>query len=284
MGRMIFHNSGLLTTIQDQGRYGWKRYGIPVSGPMDGQNAALANLLVNNAPHLPVIEITLHGPEIALDAPAVIAITGADLSPMLDDQSLSMNQPVFVRAGQRISFGSPTQGVRSYLAFSGGVETPQVLGSFSQYPGITPADRIRTGDQLTFRSVTHFVPPYASVRRDLSLFTEDTLMVYPGPDFTLLSHLLAGTLLEAPFSIRINNRMGYQLENPEIPSNELQIITSQVVPGTVQLTPSGKLMVLMRDAQVTGGYPRILQLTPRSIHQLAQKRTGEQVHFRLGTY
>lgn len=284
MGKLTFHKCGLFTTIQDVGRSGYKRYGVPESGVMDRQSATLANLLVKNPPQEPVIEITLIGPQIAFSDQAIIAITGAELSPCINDQPASMNKAILVEAGQVLSFGKPVKGVRCYLGISGGLKVPKILNSFSQYPGITVVGRISNNEEISYDFPKNFKLPNTTVQPESKLFSENCLAAYPGPEFELLDRKLTNFLFNRSFTIGVNSRMGYQLENSFIPPNRLQIITSQVVPGTIQLTPSGKLMALMRDAQVTGGYPRVLQLTDRSINQLAQKKTGDKITFELTTY
>lgn len=281
MGRLIIQKPGLFTSIQDEGRYGFRRYGVPVSGAMDQQSAGLANLLVNNGPEEGVMEITMHGPEIQLEADGLLAITGADLSPGLDGHPIPMNTPVFFEKGQRLTCGRPRYGIRAYLAVHGGLKSPKVLASRSQYYPVTATKRLHMGDTIALKNYKNATKPHASVKVDTTHFSTEQLEVYVGPELTLLSKKEQSLLFEERFTIGTNNRMGYQLQPDADLSNNLSIITAPVIPGTVQLTPSGKLIVLMRDGQVTGGYPRVAQLSRESINRLAQKTNGETIEFSL---
>lgn len=281
MAELIIHKSGLFTSVQDLGRPGYRRYGVPISGAMDQQSAALANLLTNNPLGAPLLEITLVGPELEFTAPTVIAISGADMAPTLDGYPVSMNAALPVLAGQRLRFGKPAYGVRTYLAVMGGWQTEMVLGSCSQYAPVTEKSALANGEKLHYQPHDEAPKSHAHVKIDRSLFIHSSLKCTPGPEYALLKQDMKAALRQSSFTIGTNSRMGYQLESPDMPSNELQIITSQVAPGTIQLTPSGRLMALMQDAQVTGGYPRVLQLTRESINRLAQKATGEVVRFNI---
>jgi len=125
--------SGLLTTVQDRGRYGYQQYGVPVSGAMDDYAFTVANLLVGNNERTACLEISLLGPCLRAVGDTVIAITGADLSPTVNDRPLSMWEAVEVYSGDIISFGEPIRGCRSYLAIAGGIDVPEVMGSRSTY-------------------------------------------------------------------------------------------------------------------------------------------------------
>lgn len=284
MGELILHKAGLYTSVQDMGRHGYRKYGVPLSGAMDQHSARLANLLVNNPEDAPLLEITLQGPEITFSKPTCIAITGADLSARLDESPLLLNAVIQVAAGQRLTFGQPKMGARAYLALAGGLEGQKVLGSHSQYAGITPTAQLKNGDRILYQPLQSRTETYARVATDGDHFTTQRLSVIRGPEFHLLEAPMQQMLLENEWSIGANSRMGYQLSNERFPPHQLQIITSPVVPGTIQLTPSGQLMALMRDAQVTGGYPRVLQLTEVSINQLAQKRTGGRLRLVVSSF
>lgn len=280
MGKMTFTQAGLFTSIQDDGRYGFRKYGVPVSGAMDRKHALLANLLVNNSPHHPVLEITLSGPEIHFDESAVIAITGADLSPVVGHQPAPMNTSFTIPAGQTLSFGKPKYGVRAYLAVKGGPQVPKILNSYSWYGPVTGIDKIDPHMKLDYES--HDQPPqHTRLKPAVTHFQSELLNATPGPEYNILDDQLKKLLPDEQFTIGENNRMGYHLHSEKMDTNQHSIITAPVCPGTVQLTPAGRLMVLMRDSQVSGGYPRILQLTETSINRLAQKSTGQTVRFLL---
>ncbi|MEQ8580657.1 MAG: biotin-dependent carboxyltransferase family protein [Marinoscillum sp.] len=281
MGEIIVNKTGLHTSIQDIGRENWRHFGVPVSGAMDLRSARLANLLTNNEENTPVIEITMIGPELQFTEPAIIALTGANLSPNLDGKIVRVNQNLQVMGGQTLSFGKPIQGIRTYLSIKGGFDCPKVLGSYSQFPMVTLSGNLQEGDRVTYRPQIGSSKNHAIVHINPQHFTSKTLKAHPGPEFDLLSDQARQMLLNKGFHINANNRMGYQLTHPGMPPHQLEIVTAPVIPGTVQLTPSGQLIALMRDAQVTGGYPRVLQLTKEGVDQLAQKTNGQSILFQL---
>lgn len=278
---MSFVSGGLLTSLQDLGRFGHRKFGVPVSGSMDQQSAQLANLLVGNPVDLPVLEITQIGPQLHFSKETVVAITGADLSPTLNHQPIPLNHEIAIQAGDVISFGIPKQGIRAYISIKSGWQSKSILGSSSMYDGITEKSHFQTGDFLEYTPVVDFHPNHSRIKWSAERFSDFHLPAHQGPEFKFLSEDEKQILLTKSFLIGTNSRMGYQLFHEQMPANTYKILTAPVIPGTVQLTPSGKLMVLMRDAQVTGGYPRILLLTEESINLLSQKGTGMIVKFVL---
>ncbi len=272
---------GLHTSVQDLGRIGYRKYGVPVSGVMDSHAARLGNSILGNAENDAVLESTLQGPQLQFLTATRIVITGADLSPGLNGASINMNKSISIQKGDIIDFGKRIVGVRSYLAVAGGFQTDVVLKSRSLYDGITENATIDKGDDIPFYSsfgagVSQFTEPDFQT----TSFSISSLEVYTGPEFELLNDEQKEILSTNNFTIGINNRMAYQLQ--ESLKNDLgSIISSAVLPGTVQLTPSGNMIILMRDCQTTGGYPRILQLNEQSINSFAQKMQNETVSFRI---
>ncbi len=272
---------GFHTSVQDRGRYGYRKYGVPVSGAMDLHHASLANMLVGNTGDNPVLEVTLSGPEVQFFDPTYLAISGADISPSIDGKLIEMNKKIWIEAGQILSFGKVHYGVRAYIGIRG-LHTEKVLQSNSQYKGITPKHQIDAGEWFSYQKITGVNSiANARLKEDMSFFENENLSVSPGPEFDIIGNTKMKELLAQPFEIKENNRMGYNLSSDIDLKNSKAIITSNVVPGTIQLTPSGRLIVLMRDGQVTGGYPRIFQLSEQSINQLAQKQTGSKIFLRL---
>jgi allophanate hydrolase subunit 2 len=164
----------------------------------------------------------------------------------------------------------------------GGFLSPLILGSRSMYKPVTPVNALKKEDLLTYRSLDRDSNKHnANVRFSPEIIESDVLEVYKGPEFNKLQPQIQKQLLELNLKVsKFNNRMAYQLA-PTFNNNLDQIITAPVLPGTVQLTPSGQLIVLMRDCQTTGGYPRVLQLTEKAISIMSQKTTGNNLKFRL---
>lgn len=274
--------AGFYSTIQDLGRYGYQDYGVPYSGVMDTYSASMANILLGNDAHAAVMEITMTGPTLEFTCATSICISGADISPKLNTTSIKLNKPILIKSGDVISFGKRISGFRSYLAVLGGFKTEKTLNSYSMYQGITKqASLVKNSDLIIETALKGFDKKHAVIKIRDSHFTTKHLEVFKGPEYEKLSKGQQALLFSQGFTIsKENNRMGYQLKEP-LKNNLEPIITSLVMPGTIQLTPSGKLIILMRDSQTTGGYPRVLQLKESSINILAQKLTGDSIHFNL---
>ncbi len=272
--------NGLYTSIQDLGRFGYRNYGVPVSGVMDEYHAVLANHILGNHQNAAVLEITLQGPSLYFHEATQIVICGADLSPKLHTAPLRLNTPVNVSKGDQLDFGARRYGVRSYLAVKNGFQTEKMMESRSFYDGITENARIQKGDFIPYQATAKKVQSFANITVQDKLFSNTEIKVYKGPEFDLLSKEQQQQLFSTTFSIGLNNRMAYQL-NELVINNFPSIITSAVLPGTIQLTPSGTLVILMKDCQTTGGYPRILQLDAASIGTLSQKHTRDSVKFTM---
>ena len=272
---------GFFTTVQDSERIGFAKYGVPKSGSMDRFSSAFANFLLQNEPSAAVLEMTLLGPELRFSAATQIAISGAFLSPVVNKVPVENDRILPISKGDILSFGKRSSGCRTYLAIKGGFQSEEVLGSRSWYPGITSCEKLEKGMSLTYLQPENRLSPKAAHVKPQKFWTGKELPAFPGPEFSMLPEEKKEELLNSIFTISSrNDRMGIQLQ--ENFKNDLPgMLSSPVLPGTVQLTPSGKLIVLMRDAQTTGGYPRVLQLPETSINKIAQKVQGEKVRFRL---
>ncbi|MBP0904210.1 biotin-dependent carboxyltransferase family protein [Mariniflexile gromovii] len=275
---------GFYSTIQDLGRIGFQQYGVPYSGAMDMYSATLANLILANEANDAVIEMTMTGAKLQFHCDTCICVAGADMSPKLNEVSIQLHKSVKVTVGDVLSFGKLNKGFRTYLAVSGGFKTEEIMGSRSMYKGVTDVFQLIKNDELKIISNYSFSNDNNSlVKVDIKHFKTNDIEVFKGPEFDLLSANQQKFLLQNEFTIsKENNRMAYQLSEP-LENNLEPIITSAVLPGTVQLTPSGKLIVLMRDCQTTGGYPRVLQLKESAINVLAQKFTGKTIRFKLNS-
>ncbi|WP_242131851.1 5-oxoprolinase subunit C family protein [Aestuariivivens marinum] len=274
--------SGFYSTIQDFGRYGYQDYGVPYSGVMDRYACTMANTLLGNPKEAPVLEITMTGPTLEFCVSTMFCVSGAEINPTLNGSTIKNNKAIAVKAGDILSFGKLINGYRAYLAVFGGFQTEYVMDSYSMYKGVTTNTSIVKGDELEIEAMTSPTKNHHAVLRvNTSYLTEKNLPVFIGPEFDKLTESQQKVLLTKIYTVsKNNNRMAYQLE--ELLENMLEpITTSPVLPGTVQLTPSGQLIVLMRDCQTTGGYPRVLQLKASAIEILSQKLTGEPVVFKL---
>jgi len=278
---ILILSEGLHTSIQDLGRKGYRSYGVPISGTMDKYSAILANKLLNNDEKNPVMEITLVGPKILFEDHSLIVLTGADLSPEINGVPIQMNLVYEVKTSDVLSFGSLKKGVRAYLGVKGGFQTENKLNSYSYYEGITSQEKVHKGDRLRISSYDKDLEVTSSkIKVKSDHFDAKKLEVTKGPEFNRLTKKHRDLLFSRRFKIdSLNNRMGYQLKNKFPPVKNSEIITSVTIPGTIQLTPAGKLIIMMRDCPTTGGYPRILQLNDMAINQLAQKKENDVFKF-----
>ncbi|RZM29057.1 MAG: biotin-dependent carboxyltransferase family protein [Pedobacter sp.] len=283
--------AGMLSTIQDLGRYGYRKSGIIVSGAMDKLALRIGNLLLGNNEEEAGLEITLIGPALLFEEAQSIVLTGADLSPSIDGAPIKMWRPVFIPKGSILTFGKPASGCRAYLSVAGGFKIKPALGSYATYLqagiGGWEGRALKPGDQIPFKQ------PYKDKGKfnwtpDLKLYpglNKQTVSVIAGPEFDLFTKESTAAFLSQEFSIsKENNRMGYRLDGPGIHLAEnKEMLSSAVTFGTVQVPQQGKPIVLMADCQTTGGYPRIAQVITADLSILAQKQTGSQIKFELIT-
>ena len=201
---------------------------------------------------------------------ATIAFLGATCEVKLNDEVIENQVVIRVEAGSILSFGAMKHGNFLYLAIVGGFKTEPILGSVCYYDAITDIARMMKGTKLHFDFANQEIPDKHNSIPKALINSSSFIEVEKGPEFDLLSPEEISLLTTTPFSVSSqSNRMGFLL-NDAVNIDLKEIISSPVQPGTIQLTKDGQLIVLMRDAQTTGGYPRILQLTEESINKLAQ--------------
>ena len=211
-----------------------------------------------------------------------MCISGGDFSPTINSQPILLNSKISILKNDILSFGKVNFGVRCYLAVKGGILSDIKLGSRSLFKNITSDFLLKSGVFLPISNLKVDLGTSSSqVKVNKNHFDSKVIECFKGPEFEALDIHQQKILFKTVFSVSKDiNRMGYKLN--EILENKIpSILTSAVLPGTVQLTPSGKLIVLMRDCQVTGGYPRVLQVSEESINRLSQKMTADKIQFVL---
>lgn len=278
-----FLKAGMLTLVQDGGRPGYRAFGVPTGGALDRTAACIANRLVGNPPGGPLLEITLLGPEVAFDGPCQIALTGADLSASLGDTPIPRFETVDVEAGAVLRFGPVRWGCRMYLAVGGHWQVPQWLGSASAFlHAHTPCastSPITAGQEIQVVP-TPPVPrqylPEAQRRRPTN-----RLRVLPGPEYARFSEAQTHAFFSQPYRVTpASNRMGYRLQGPALrPELHAEIITSPVLPGTIQVPHEGQPILLLADAQTSGGYPRLATVITADLDAAAQCKPGDTLTF-----
>jgi biotin-dependent carboxylase-like uncharacterized protein len=274
-------SSGYFTTIQDSGRAGYRHLGVPVAGPMDRMAFDLA---INTLPFYDdtcIFECTLIGPRLHLRKALRFVVTGATTSVLLNGVCVAMNKVHTAPDNSTLELGRVQRGIRSYLRFEAVLDTPVVLRSKSFYTPVTPNNCIQKGDsfgvQLPLMLPTKNHEP---ITLDQDYIDEGELNVTPGPDWAILSEGQQTKLLEETHIIEAQNRMGYRLSGT-IQTDTNTLLSQLVLPGMVQLTPGGKLLVAMADCQVTGGYLQVLQLDSKALAGLSQQREGTTIVFKI---
>lgn len=273
---------GPLTTVQDLGRPGYLALGVGASGAADQSSLRLANRLVGNLESAAGLEATFGGLSMVFDRPAIVALAGAPVSVTVRGRRLSMNGPISVPAKAELALGSPTEGMRTYLAVRGGLDVPPVLGSRSTdvLSGVGPA-KVAAGDVLAVGSAVAG-PPNVDIAPVPPLPAEPVLRVIAGPRddwFGSLRPLLTGAYEVSPDS----NRVGVRLRGPALQRTRSGELPSEgMVTGSLQVPPDGQPVLFLADHPVTGGYPVAAVVLAADIPLAAQLRPGQRVRFRLG--
>ena len=280
---IVILHPGIYCSVQDQGRFGHTKIGVPQAGCADTYAAKMANVLLKNHEKDALIEITFGQGEFKFTSDTYICLTGGDFSPKLNGKLIKMQSVYFIKKDSVLSFGKRVYGARVYLSVQGGIQTKTVYGSRSFFDGIAQ-QKLGKGAMLPILPIQKYADNnFSRVRVSEKHFTTIYLPCLKGPEFFKLNQEQQRKLF-TPFSISDdNNRVGYRLKE-SLENNLSSILTSAVLPGTVQLTPSGKCIILLQDCQVTGGYPRILQLSEIAIARVSQKITGDKIQFILEDY
>ena len=275
--------AGLLTTFQDLGRRGFGRYGIPVSGVMDPFALRAANVLVGNAETAVGLEVTLQGLKMMAMAPVFIAVTGADLHFTINSEYHAPWRSFQLRPGDIINFEKRISGVRAYVAVRGGFAAPTYMGSASVFVIGRMGSPLKKNDILLIgESCSTSLPEVclSSHYRPTGVGTE-IVRVIADPQVSYFSFEGLATFLNTSFKVKSeSNRMAYLLQGDAIVHNGMDSILSQpVMPGSIQVTGKGDLVVLMVDGQVTGGYAKIANIISADFPLLSQSFPGEAVRF-----
>jgi len=287
---------GMLSSVQDTGRRGYADLGLGRAGAMDEPALRLAQALVGNHGDEAALEITLAGPTLRFRHDAVIALTGGIIEARADGQALPPWTCCFLPAGTLLRLGGMRHGCRSYLAVRGGFDIPPVLGSRSTdlHAAIGPLDGrpLRADDLLP--TGTHDPAPWFRATRHVQAlrwgldpqpwldYARAPLTLLRGHHYDALDDVSQRALFKQPFVVsKDSNRTGSRLDGPRLALRRpLELISEATLPGTLQLPPSGHPILLLAEAPVTGGYPRIGQLATVDLPRLAQRRPGDALCFR----
>lgn len=295
--------AGLLTSLQDLGRFGYQKYGVSVSGAMDTYSLRLANLLVGNEEHEGALEITLLGPTLAVKKNTLLAITGANLFPTINDVPVPMWRPIYITQDCILKFGSCISGCRAYLAVAGGFQVPKILNSKSTYfkaqLGGFQGRALQAGDILALTALREVSQPW------LKEFTKEfgdfistlwyldnpykeenscakVIRILSGNEFFAFTNESVDSFFSSSYQItNQSDRMGYRLTGASLFLKEpLEMISEAIGPGIIQVPPDGNPIILLADRQTVGGYPQFAKVIAVDLPKIAQSKPGDTLVFR----
>lgn len=294
---------GLLSTIQDLGRFGSQKYGVIVGGAMDSLSVRIANILVGNEEGEATIEITMFGTELEMLEETILAITGGNLNPVIDGKNVPMWRPILIQKGQVLKFTAPSSGSRAYISLSGGIEVPEVMGSKSTHAhakiGGHKGRELQKGDILSCGEITErgeiFMKQLKEENVPFEWFADysafyispepNKIRILKGSEFDYFDEASQKIFFKHPYKLTINaNRMGYQLEGSKLAlTKQFELLSEGVTYGTVQVPSNGQPIILMAERQTTGGYPKIGQVATVDLPRLAQLQPRDEIEFEMIT-
>jgi len=291
MGRLVVLDGGIFTTIQDKGRFGYRKFGVPTSGVMDENAYQAANFLVGNPEDSPVLECTLKGGKYSFKSNALIAITGSLMKPMVNSEKVKLNEVIQIRKGDILTLNYAERGFRTYLAIKGQWKVPKVMESYSTYTlgnfGGLNGSKIREGCVLEWVESDEYSKREKLNKEQIPYYSSKaTLEFVPGPEWDWLSQNQKERFCSTSFTINSDsNRMGIRLDVDEpFIIDKRDMISAGVVPGIIQLPSSGRPIILMKDGQTVGGYPRIGKVLDLHLNRLAQLPLNGTVKFMMGKF
>lgn len=280
-----FLKAGLQTSLQDLGRQGFRRYGIPNNGALDPVSLQIANWLVNKPLNSACLEITQAGPVIEFTEDMAIAVTGAHFELSIDDIPVDMHQTLLVSKGEQLTFGKLVNGVRAYLAFSAEAGLPKIMNSYStnlmaNFGGFE-GRAFNNNDTLTLKN--HFVPEVKETPKELQLQFGDNYQIrfIQGREWPCFSKDMQQQFLQTSYQVTSqSNRMGMRLKGCALKTEKpLSMTTTPITPGTIQIPPDGQPIITLADGQTTGGYPRLGQVITADLPVLGQLKANDSVSF-----
>lgn len=283
----IVRNAGLLATVQDLGRVGHQSSGIAASGALDGRSLSIANILVGNKRGEAGLELTLLGSTLEFTAAAVVALTGADMGATINGAPAPRYAAFPVKPGDVLALGPAVSGCRAYLAFAGGLDLPEALGSKSTNLkcgiGGFRGRALKDGDELAFAAPVPALPNLEKRRVPPEDFSgaEIALRAVPGPQDGFFGRDALAAFFGRSYLVTArSDRMGCGLEGEPLPALAKTDIVSDGMPlGAVQIASDGKPIVMLADRQTVGGYAKIAVVASADIPLLAQRKPGDAVRF-----
>lgn len=272
---------GPLTTVQDRGRPGWAHVGVPRAGALDPPAADLANRLVGNPPDAAVLESTLGGVRVRATAAMTVAVTGAECEVRVGGRARPFGTAVAVTAGSEVVVGPARQGVRSYVAVSGGVDVEPVLGSRATDTLAHVGPPVLAAGQVLPVGTASASPSDAEAHHLVRRSAAPVVLRFrPGPRAALFPSGSVDRLCVAPYTVTADsNRVGLRLRGEPLLRDGGEVATEGIVLGAVQVPPSGQPLVFLADHPTTGGYPVLGIVRRADLAACAQLRPGDEVSF-----
>ncbi|MFK4325937.1 antagonist of KipI [Bacillus sp. RC55] len=293
-------HAGMFTTVQDLGRSHYQQYGVPVGGAMDKNALRMINMLVGNEENEAGLEITIMGPKLLIKKTTLLAIGGADMEPLLNGERIPLWRPILAEEGSMLCLGKAKSGCRAYVTFAGGINIDRTMGSKSTYiraalggiegrmlkkgdyfqigtgaevgsrfiRNLQEEERIKTKWAICNNTLPKYKKqPILRVITDFEYdqFTEESIKSFFSKEYKVSNYA---------------DRMGYRLDGDVLNRvEEIEILSSPVTFGTIQVPNGGQPIILMADRQTTGGYPRIGNVISVDLPLLAQLKPGDYVTF-----
>jgi len=282
----VVERGGLWTTVQDFGRPAYRRFGLPQSGAMDPLALRIANLLLGNSPGAAALECTAPGPRLVAARRTAVAITGADLSPVVNGRPAPGWTAMSLREGDVLEFGAPRAGQWAYIAVPGGLDVPPALGSRATYVrgdlGGYGGRRLLDGDLLACERRAPGALLRLPERARPPVGGACTVRAVLGPQETYFTDAAVGALLGQEFSPGVHaDRVGYRLDGPRLEHRaSAELLSDGLMPGAIQVPSGGQAIVIMADGPTAGGYPKIAAVVRTDLRLVAQARRGDAVRFR----
>jgi len=284
-------NPGLLTTVQDLGRWGYQQFGMPVSGVMDEFSHKCANALVGNKEGSATLEITLIGPEIRFNQKTSFAVTGADFNLSLNDKKIHCWTYNIANKGDTLKFGRLNSGTRAYLAIGGEILTEEIMGSRSTYLrgklGGHEGRAMKKGDILTIGKRKRFLrKPYIPTKDIPNWYLQPEIRILKGVNYDSFAAETIQGFERRFYCLQCDSdRMGYRLKGTPLNHNECRDILSYgISKGAIQIPGDGLPIIMMSDSQTTGGYTQIANIISADLFRVAQLKPGDYLKFKFVEY
>jgi len=274
---------GFFSAVQDNGRYGYRKYGVPICGAMDLYALRVANILVGNPEGAAGIEVTLGGLKLRCTKDALIAITGGDLSPRINNESIPMWTALWMRKGDILTFICLRSGFRAYIAVKGGIDARFVMNSYSPLlrskdAALKPGDKLKIGEKSAVRMVKLQPLPdqYVPDCKD-----KKEVRVVLGPQDDYFTSEALEVFLNSEYIVKAqSDRQGYRLEGPVLKhTRNADVVSEACWPGAIQVPGDGLPIILLADAMTTGGYPKIASIISADLDKMGQAKPADKISF-----